>query len=79
MKFGVWSLKKKKLGWTISDLIQVGWTNFGPNGLQPSKEPLKLQYFRLVKIPTFFGLGGSYPGWTIFHTSGLYGIQIFDI
>ena len=76
MKFGVW---KKKLGWTISDLMQVGWTIFGPNELQPSKEPLKLQFFRLVKIPTFFGLDGSYPVWTISQTSGLYAIQIMDI
>jgi hypothetical protein len=33
MKFGVW---KRKLGWTISDLIQLGWTIFGPNEPQPS-------------------------------------------
>jgi len=67
---------KKNLGWTISDLMQVGWTIFGPNELQPSKEPLNLQFFRLVKIPTFFGLDGSYPVWTISQTSGLYAIQI---
>jgi hypothetical protein len=76
VKFGVW---KKKLGCTISDLMQVGWTIFGPNELQPSKEPLKLQFFRLVKIPTFFGLDGSHPVWTISQTSGLYAIQIMDV
>ena len=79
IKYEIWSLEKRKLGWTIPDLIQVGWTILGPNDFQPSKEALKLQYFRLVKISTFFGLGGSYPVWTISQTSGLYGIQISDI
>jgi hypothetical protein len=60
MKFGVW--KKKKLGWTISDLMQVGWTIFGPNELQPSKEPLKLLFFPACKNSHYFRIGWFTPG-----------------
>jgi len=59
MKFGVW---KKKLGWTISDLMQVGWTIFGPNELQPSKEPLKLLFFPACENSHYFRIGWFTPG-----------------
>jgi len=62
MKYEIWSLEKKKLGWTISDLMQVGWTIFGPNELQPSKEPLKLLFFPACKNSHYFRIGWFTPG-----------------